>query len=182
MKKRILVLTGSPRVGGNSDLMAEAFIKGATEVGHTVRRFDAGRHDIKPCRACDACFRTGKACAFDDDYNILAPMLFETDMLVIITPIYWYSFPAGIKAALDKLYSLIVGEKDVPIREAMLLACGEIKEERIFEGLSKSYSLILEDRGWSDCGQIIVPGVNKQGEILKTDALLKAEQAGRNIK
>lgn len=181
MNKRILVLTGSPRVGGNSDLLAEAFIKGATESGNHIERFDAGRHTIKPCKACDSCFKNGKACVFDDDFNILAPLLLNSDVIVFATPLYWYSFPTTIKAAIDKIYSFIVGEKESTIREAMLLACGEIKEEQVFEGLRKSYELILEDRSWIDCGQLIVPNVNKKGDVINTNALLKAEEMGKSF-
>lgn len=180
MSKRILVLTGSPRKGGNSDLMAEAFINGAIKAGNVVERFDTGSHIIKPCRACDGCFQNGKACVVDDDFNRLAPLLFTCDVIAFVTPIYWYSFPATIKAAIDKFYSLIVGEKVSTIKEAMLLTCGEL-DEPVFDGLKKSYELLLADREWIDCGQLIVPNVNKKGDILHTNALLKAEEMGKSL-
>lgn len=94
MKKNILILTGSPRIGGNSDLLAEAFAKGA-------------------------------ACSFHDDFNLLAPMLEEADALILASPIYWFSFPSEIKAAIDKLYAFLIGGKPLKIKECMLLTCGE---------------------------------------------------------
>ena len=69
MAKNILIVTGSPRVGGNSDILAEAFAKGAMEAGHSVKTFAAGRADIKPCKVCDACKAAGK-CIFEDDFRL----------------------------------------------------------------------------------------------------------------
>ena len=71
MSKQILILTGSPRPNGNSFLLAEAFTKGAEEAGHTVRRFDTAHVEIDGCRACNQCYQHGKACVFDDDFNLL---------------------------------------------------------------------------------------------------------------
>lgn len=181
MKKKILVLTGSSRENGNSDLMANAFIKGAIDAGHEVTTFETGKKKINPCRACDACFQNGKACIFNDDFNDLAPLLLSSDVLVFATPIYWYTFPASIKAAIDKMYSFIVGEKKSSIQEAILLTCGEFTDMRIFEGLIKTYELLLEDLSWKDKGQLIVPGVNEVGAILKTDGLKKAEIMGKSF-
>lgn len=181
MSKKILVLTGSSRRGGNSDLLADAFTKGAKEAGHSVTRFECGHKNILPCRACDACYSQERACIYKDDFHELAPLLLDSDILVFATPLYWYSFPSALKAAIDKLYSLIIGGKESPIQAAILLACGEISEERVFDGLRKSYEFILEDRGWKDLAQLIVPGVNQKGDILQTDFLGKAEEIGRQI-
>lgn len=94
MNKRILILTGSPRRGGNSDLMADAFAKGASEAGNIVMRFDTAHKHIQGCRACDNCFsKENKACIFNDDFNELASLMAESDVIVFCTPLYWYSFP-----------------------------------------------------------------------------------------
>ena len=120
MSKNILILTGSPRPNGNSFILADAFAKGAEAAGHTVRRFDTAPAEIDGCRACNQCFKHGNACVFDDDFNILAPRLEEADVLVLATPLYWFSFPSQLKAALDKLYSLRVGKRSLNIRECVL--------------------------------------------------------------
>ena len=120
--KNILILTGSPRVGGNSDLMADAFQKGAESAGHKVVRYEAGRNAILPCRACEACFSNGKACVWDDRFsNELAPLIEEADVIVLATPLYWFTFPAQLKAAIDKMYSFIIGERNIAGKEAFLL-------------------------------------------------------------
>lgn len=70
---KIVVITGSPRKKGNSFAMTDAFIKEAETCGHTVQRFDAAFLKIGGCHACQTCYKTGKACTFDDDFNLIAP-------------------------------------------------------------------------------------------------------------
>jgi multimeric flavodoxin WrbA len=176
MEKNILVLTGSPRVGGNSDLMAEAFIKGAKAAGHEVVKYEAGKKDIKGCKACDTCFSKGTACSFDDDFNSLALLLAKADAIVFATPIYWFTFPAQIKAAIDKLYSFIIGNKALNVKECMLLVCGEMEDEAVFSGIVSAYEQIAKYQQWTDRGHLIVPGVSAKGDIVSTSVLQKVEK------
>lgn len=181
MKKKILVLTGSPRVGGNNDLLAEAFMKGAMVAGHDVSRFDAGRKNIKGYKACDTCFSKGIACSFDEDFNLLASMLESADALVLVTPMYWFSFTAEIKAAIDKLYAFIIGERPLKIRECMLLTCAETEDIDDFDGITATYKRIINYQKWTDRGILTVPGVNARGDIKNTPALAEAEKLGESF-
>jgi multimeric flavodoxin WrbA len=110
--KSILVFNGSPRDGGNSDLLADAFIKGATKAGHEVVKCEVGKKNIIGCKACDACYSKGKPCSFDDDFNGIAPFMGKADAIIFITPLYWFTFPARLKAAIDKMYSLLSEERN----------------------------------------------------------------------
>lgn len=174
-RKNILVLTGSYRRGGDSSLMADAFIRGAERAGHTVTRFDTGRMKIGGCIACKKCFSKGTACVFNDDFNTIAPYIEEAETIVFITPLYWYTFTAQLKAAIDKIYSLFVAERPVKIKESILLVCGETDEISDFEGIIKTYESIYKLMKWENTGIITVPNVNEVGDILKTDALEKIE-------
>ena len=82
MSKKIVVITGSPRRNGNSFAMTEAFIRAAEAKGHTVTRFDAADMKLGGCNACETCYKTGKACSFDDDFNTVAPAVLEADAVV----------------------------------------------------------------------------------------------------
>ena len=93
MSKKIVVITGSPRKDGNSFAMTDAFIRAAQAKGHTITRFDAAMMKIGGCHACETCFKTGKACSFDDDFNLIAPAVLEADALVFTMPVYWYFHP-----------------------------------------------------------------------------------------
>ncbi len=178
-KKNILVITGSPRKGGNSALLADAFIRGAQNAGHIVVRFDAGRKQIKGCIACNKCYSKGDACVFKDDFNELAPVLEMSDMVVFVTPLYWFTFPVQIKAFIDKMYALIVGERTLKGKESMLLVCAETDDMTDFEGIVRPYELMTRYLKWTDKGILLVPEVNNVGDILQTDALATAEQTLR---
>jgi multimeric flavodoxin WrbA len=180
MGKKILVLTGSPRKNGNSDLMAEAFVKGAKAAGHEVQSFSAGRSEIKGCTACNAC-ATQKSCIHRDDFDKLAPMMLWADALVLATPMYWYSFPTQIKAALDKMYSFLAGGISIKIKETMLLCCAETEDSSEFAGILSSYEIIAKYLNWEDKGHLLVPNVNLVGDIRKTNALAKAEEMGKQF-
>jgi multimeric flavodoxin WrbA len=181
MKKNILVLTGSPRKGGNSDLMAGSFIEGAIKSGYKVTKYETAVKHIKGCKVCNAYFSKYVACSFQDDFNELAILLEKADLIVFATPLYWYTFPTTIKAAIDKLYSFIIGKRPLKIKECMLLVCGEEKDEKKFDGIVKSYELIAINRGWNDVGELIVPGVIDKGDIKNTDALEKAKKLGLSL-
>ena len=117
MNKKMVVITGSPRKNGNSFAMTDAFMKAAESKGHTVTRFDAAMMNIGGCRACETCFKTGKACSFDDDFNRIAQAVLEADAVIFTMPVYWYSIPAQMKGVIDRLYSLVVGGKDIAGKE-----------------------------------------------------------------
>ena len=123
MSKKIVVITGSPRKDGNSFAMTDSFIKAAEEMGHTITRFDAAMMKIGGCHACNSCFKSGKACIFDDDFNTIAPVILEADTIVFTMPVYWYSIPAQVKGVIDRLYSLLIGGKDIAGKDCALIAC-----------------------------------------------------------
>jgi len=179
MAKNILILTGSPRKGGNSDLLADAFIAGAQQSGHTTVKYATAEKNIKGCKACKTCFSKGIPCSFPDDFNELAPLLEKADIVVFATPLYWFSFPVQLKSAIDKLYSFLIGKRTLMIKECVLLVCGVAEAE--YDGIVKSYKLIADYQNWMDRGIILVSGVNEKGDILKTDGLKRAENLGKSI-
>ena len=180
--KKVLILTGSPRRGGNSDLMAAALSEGAREAGHEVTIFEAAHKHIKGCLACDRCFTTGKACVFDDDdYNALAELLAEADVIAFSVPLYWYTFPTQVKAALDRTYSFFFSNTPLKSRTSVLMACAGEDNYTCFEGLVKSYQLMCDYLGLKTCAPLLVPGIYDAGEIKKTDALGKAKELGKSL-
>jgi len=181
MSKNILVLTGSPRKGGNTDKLADAFITGAQQAGHTTVKFTTADKNIKGCIDCQTCFSKGSACSIPDDFAKLAPLLEQADMIVFGTPLYWFTFSAQLKAAIDKIYSFIIGKRPLRIKECVLLVCGGGTDLHTYDGIVKSYQLIADFLKWKDSGVIIVPGLHDKDEILKTDGLQRAETLGKNI-
>ncbi len=181
MGKNILVLTGSPRVSGNSDLLADAFIKGAEQAGHDVINCAVGRKNIMGCTGCDTCYSKGMPCSFDDDFNDIAPLFEKAEMIVFVTPLCWFTFSTQLKAAIDKIRSFYIGKKELKIKESMLMVCGATRDDTHYEGIISSYKSITRYLNWTDRGHLIVPGVLKKGDILSTDYLALAERMGHNI-
>jgi len=181
MSKNIIVLTGSPRKGGNSDKLADAFISGAQQAGHTTVKYTTADKKIKGCIDCQTCFKQGTACSIPDDFSELAPLLEQADMIVFATPLYWFSFPAQLKAAIDKFYSFLIGKRTLKIKECALLVTGGVEDETKFDGIVTSYKIIAEYQNWKDSGVIIVPGLHDKDDILKTDGLQRGEALGKNI-
>ncbi|HIQ97800.1 MAG TPA: flavodoxin family protein [Candidatus Limivivens merdigallinarum] len=181
MNKKIVVITGSPRKKGNSFAMTEAFIKAAEAKGHTVTRFDAAMMNIQGCHACETCYKTGKACSFDDDFNLIAPAVLEADALVFTMPVYWYSIPSQIKGVIDRLYSLVVGGKEIAGKECALIACCEEEDLSVLDGVRIPMERTAALNKWKMVGEVLVPGVLNPGDIEKTDGCQKAAELADKI-
>ena len=174
MGKKIVVITGSPRKNGNSFAMTDVFIQAAEAKGHTVTRFDAAMKKVGGCRACETCFKTGKACSFDDDFNTIAPAILEADAVVFTMPVYWYSIPAQIKGVIDRLFSFVAGGKDIAGKECGMIVCCEEEDMSVMDGvripLERSAALMK----WKVVGEVLIPGVLNAGDIAKTDGCAQA--------
>ena len=177
--KKVLVVTGSPRRGGNSDLLAEAFIEGAQSAGCEVHRFDAGRAKIAGCLGCEYCFAHEGECCQKDDMELVKPLLYEVDVLVFATPVYWYSWTAQIKAFIDRMFCCV--GKPFSFKTTALLACYEDKVETPVECLAVSYREIAKYAGWESLGEVLVGQVYKKGEVEQTDALERARALGASL-
>lgn len=176
MGKKIVVITGSPRKNGNSFAMTDAFIKEAEKNGNSVVRFDAAMKNVGGCRACETCYSTGKACSFDDDFNSLAPEILEADALVFTMPVYWYSIPAQIKGVIDKIYSLVVGGKNISGKECAIIACCEENDMTVLDGVRIPMERTAALCKWKMVGEVLIPGVLNVGDIDKTDGCKQAAQ------
>ena len=154
--------------------MTDAFIQAAEAKGHTVTRFDAAMKKVGGCRACETCFKTGKACSFDDDFNTIAPAILEADAVVFTMPVYWYSIPAQIKGVIDRLFSFVAGGKDIAGKECGMIVCCEEEDMSVMDGvripLERSAALMK----WKVVGEVLIPGVLNAGDIAKTDGCAQA--------
>ena len=101
MSKKILIVSASPRTGGNSDLLCDQFAKGAQEAGHQVEKIRVREKKIAPCLACYGCRGTGICVQKDDMAEILEKMV-EADVLVLATPVYFYSMDGQLKTLIDR--------------------------------------------------------------------------------
>lgn len=180
MSKRILVLSTSPRIGGNSETLADVFIKGAEEAGHETKKICLYDKKIEFCKGCLGCQTTGKCILRDDAERIIAQMK-AMDVLVFATPIYFYEMSGQMKTLLDRTNPLFPAEYE--FRDIYLLAISADEEESSMEAAVKG----LE--GWISCfeksrlaGVVRGTGADKKGAIEECgEALSAAYEMGRNV-
>lgn len=174
MSKKIVVITGSPRKNGNSFAMTEAFIQAAEGKGYQVTRFDAALKNVGGCHACETCFKTGKACSYDDDFNTIAPAIQEADGIVFTMPVYWYTIPAQIKGVIDKLFSFVIGQKDIAGKKCGLITCCEEDDISVMDGVRMPIERSTALLKWEMVGEVLISGVLNPGDIEKTDGCKQA--------
>ena len=174
MERKIVVINGSPRKNGNTARMIEAFEEKAEGRGANVVVFEVATSNVGGCHACETCFKSGKACTYDDDFNTIAPDILDADGIVFACPTYWYSFPGQIKNVIDKLYSFCIGEKDIAGKKTALICCCEEDELDVMDGISKPLDRIAALLKWDIVGKVLVPGVLEEGAVDKTDGCEQA--------
>lgn len=171
---KIVVITGSPRRKGNSFAMTDAFVKAAEAKGNSVTRFDAAFMKIGGCHACMTCFKTGKVCSFDDDFNQIAEAVLKADAVVYTMPVYWYSIPSQIKGVIDRIFSLVVGGKDISGKKCALITCCEESDMTVMDGVRIPLERSAKLLKWQMVGEVLVPGVLNEGAVSDTDGCEQA--------
>jgi len=180
MSKNIVVVTGSPRANGNSEILADAFIKGARQSGHSVTVFHAGRMNIKGCLDCKYCFSHNGECVQNDDMQRVYPALRMADIVVFASPVYWYGLSSQIKALIDRMFAGCI--RPYPIASiALLLTYGDTDPEVAAPAISH-FKAISHYMDWKIEGIIKQEGVKEAGEISGKKSLTDALDLGLNIR
>ncbi len=176
----IIVLSGSPRKGGNTDLLAESFAKGATEKGHKVETVSVHDYKVAPCKGCNACFRTANnTCVQVDDMTAIYQKMKQADMLVIVSPVYFYGISAQLKAVIDRCHNPL--RDTFGITKAALLLVGAASLPELFDGIVAQYRLCLNFFKIEDAGHVFVRGAKDKGDINNTNALNDAYELGKSL-
>lgn len=178
MKKKIVVISGSPRKGGNSDLLCDQFIASATEVGHQAEKLYLRDRKINYCTACDACQKNGGSCVQQDDMAEIMEKMIGADVIVMATPVYFYSMNGQMKTLIDRTYARYTAISNKELYFIMTAAVsGKNLLERTLEGF----------RGFLDClsgarerGVIYGTSAWNAGDIKKSPAMGEAYAMGKN--
>lgn len=120
------------------------------------------------------CFKTGKACSFDNYFNIIAPNILDADAVVYAMPVYWYSIPSQIKDVIDRVFSFCVAGKDISGKKCGIINCCEEHAPTVMEGVFKPLHRTFDLLKWDLVGEVCVPGVFKEGDIAATDGCTQA--------
>ena len=175
----ILILSGSPRRGGNTELLVEAFVKGASQKHH-VEVVSVHDYKVNPCMGCNACFKNeNNACIQKDDMCLIYDKMAVADMLVIASPVYFYGLSAQLKAVIDRFHNPI--RDTYHIKKTALLLVGAASLPELFDGILAQYQLCLNFFKLEDAGRVLVRGVKDKGDIRNADALHEAFHLGLNV-
>ena len=166
-KKVATILLGSPRPGGNSEQLADSLAKGAEEAGYEVRKVRLAPKMLNGCIDCRKCWSTGKPCVQNDDMDMVYPDIEAADVVVFVSPLYFYSWSTQIKPVWDRLLPFYMpgAKRTLPHkRTALLAACGD-EEEEMLEGITISFKNASRFLGWKSVGQVLAPAIYKRGDI-----------------
>ena len=174
----ILIISGSPRMGGNTELLVEAFAKGAAK-HHHVEIVSVRNVKVNPCLGCNACFKTKGICAQKDDMSVIYEKMNLADMLVIASPVYFYGISAQLKAVIDRFHNPI--RDTFHIKKMALLLVGAASLPELFDAILTEYNLCLKFFNLEDAGKVLVRGVKNKGDIKNSEALNEAYILGCSI-
>lgn len=179
MAKKILVVHTSPRKGGNSSMLADKFIEGAQAAGNDVTRIDVGNAKINGCKACEYCFKHDGECVQKDEMQDYYPLLHEADVLVFATPMYYYNFPAQMRAFQDRMFCGIAKPFNIP--ETALLLCFEDKDITTARAAVESFHIAADYCKQEVIGEVLVNNVYEKGAIEGNPGLQEAYDLGASI-
>lgn len=175
--KNVLAIAGSPRKGGNSDILCGEFLRGASDAGNFIEKIYLQDKKIGGCFACYGCRETGK-CVQKDDMEELLGKIIMADVIVLATPVYFYAMSGQMKTMIDRTLPRYREIADKEFYFIATAAAGKSFMERTMDGLY----------GFTDClpgaqvrGTIYGEEVYQKGEVTSTQAMRTAYEMGKNI-
>ncbi len=179
MSKNVLIISSSPRMGGNSDVLADAFAKGAAEAGNQVEKVNLANKEINFCKGCFVC-QSKQRCFMRDDADAIEQKMEQADVLAFATPIYYYEMSGQLKTMLDRGNPLFT--TDYKFRDVYFLSTAAEDEEEVPARATSGVE------GWIECfeharlaGTVFAGGVTNKGDIENHPSLEEAFEMGKNI-
>lgn len=187
---KVLGIFGSPRRGGNTEILLEEALKGAEKEGAEVERLHLTDFTIAPCKECHGCDETGQ-CVIPDDMQKIYPILLEADLIILASPIFFYGITAWAKALVDRCQALWARKyllkepslgKEGKKRKGFFISVGATKGQKVFEGAILTAKYFFDVLNAEYVGELVFRGIEAKGDILKyPEAIQQAFEAGRKL-
>ncbi len=185
----VLGFMGSPRTGGNTDLLLSAFLEGAQGRGTEVLKIDVASRHIAPCQGCRFCEKKGFCRQQDDDMGEIYHLLRRADLIALATPMFFYGPPAQLKALIDRAqalwarrYILKLTDPKARSRTGFLLAVGATKGKELFTGTSLTAKYFFDAVGARFEGVLGFRQMESPGDIARhPTALEDARKKGEEL-
>jgi len=175
----IVVLSGSMRKGGNTELLVQAFVDGAKK-SNSVEVISVADYKVNPCIGCNTCFdREGHECFQKDDMTEVYEKLKVADVLVIASPVYFYGVSAQLKALIDRLHTPMRNE--FKIKKLALILVGAATLPELFDAIRVQYQLVLNYFKLEDAGTVLVRGAKDKGDVKDSIGIEEAYKLGTTI-
>ena len=179
MAKKVLILSGSPRKGGNSDILCDRFMEGAIEAGNDVEKIRVAEKDIGFCTGCYYCTDHAGECCKKDDMKAVLQKMIDSDVIVLASPVYFYSIDAQLKALIDRTVCRWLEMKD---KEFYYIAtCADKMNSSIDTTLAcfRGYAACVE--GAKEMGVIYGTDSFEKGDVKNTPAYDEAFRMGLSV-
>ncbi|HWT74516.1 MAG TPA: flavodoxin family protein [Mobilitalea sp.] len=176
---RIFIIEGSPHRQGSSNLLADNFIRGTEVSGHKVTVFDAAHANIHSCLGCDYCGMFGPCCQKDDMADV-REMVLTSDMLVLVTPIYYFGMSAQLKAVIGRFYSFS-GELTSMGLKTILIAAAWNNNNWTMQNIKSHYQTLCTYLNFKNQGMILGTGCGTVPMTKETVFPQMAYELGKNI-
>ena len=186
---KVLGIAGSPRRGGNTDLLLAEAMKGAASKGAKVKTIILNDLKIAPCQHCDACLEKGR-CKVMDDMQMVYRELKDADRIVLASPIQFMGLTAQTKALIDRCQALWARKyilKQPPLgngqeRKGLFVSVGGRRVANLFEPALVTVKTFFRILDVNYAGELVFSGIDEKGAIAKhPDALNQAFHAGQNL-
>lgn len=182
MNKKIAILNGSPRKKGNTSALIAEFTKGAEEAGNTVTEFFLDKMDIHGCKGCFGGHSSRECpCVQRDDMDKIYPVIRESDVIVLASPLYYWNMSGQIRTAVDRLFALEEGDGNLLRGHGRASALLMAAEGHGFEDVVLYYDHLMEHLKWENLGHVLAGGCGSVGDIKGKGELQKAYELGKSI-
>ena len=176
---RITVLQGSPHKNGSSNMLGNEFIGGAKESGHDVTVLDTAHMDMHPCIGCGHCGMNGE-CVHKDGNTIVRDTLLYCDMVVFVTPVYYFGMSAQLKMVIDRFYSYTVKLSDKALKAALITAAWDDNDD-VMPYLSSYYQKLCRYMNFENCGMVLGTGCGTPETTKRSPHMQEAYRLGKSI-
>jgi multimeric flavodoxin WrbA len=183
---KVLGIMGSPRIGGNTDLLLDAALRGASEAGADVEKVVADRLKITPCKEIYQCEKDG-TCPFQDDMQPLYRTILEADVIIAASPMFFYTLSPQILTLISRCQALwarryILKDLDIALKKGVFIGVGATKGSKLFDGAKLTAKYFFDAVNATYTADLLVRGVDKKGEIQEhPTALNDAYELGKSL-
>lgn len=179
MSKKVLLISSSPRIGGNSDILCDQFAKGAAEAGAEVEKIVLKEKEIHYCTGCGLCVQRKGSCSQKDDMSQIAQKMLEADVWVLATPVYFYTMSAQMKTLIDRCCAFYTEMQNKEIYFIVTAADDGIADmQRTIEGF-RGFTVCLNNP--IERGIIYGVGAWEKGTIKTKKSMQEAYEAGKAV-